>query len=484
MDWRPPGCCAGHGGHAWANRPAYPAKPFAGCACRPWQRPIRPYDGKATARALLISLVFNALQIGWNLAIAQGLGLHLSLMIYLVFVPLTAVALLLPAFGGLGVREMSYVGLFGSVGVPQGVALALSLSVYAITVASGLIGGPLYLAQGVRRARQTNKESARTAKHMTPELSIVIPLYNEEKNVDPLYQELSAALEDLARPYEVIVVDDGSRDGGFECLKAIYQADPHWRVIRFRRNFGQTAGFAAGFAAARGDIVITLDADLQNDPRDIGKLLAKMDEGYDIVSGWRVNRKEPFLSRRMPSMLANRMISGATGIVLHDYGCSLKAYRCEVIKNVNLYGDLHRFIPALASYMGVSIAEVPVNDRARRFGRSKYGLTRTFRVLLDLITVRFILGYATRPLHVFGGLGLLSGGLGILIGMYLTFLKLAVGQNIGSRPLLLLAALLVILGVQMVSMGLLAEMVTRTYYEAQGKSIYVVREVLGPEIGE
>ena len=314
---------------------------------------------------------------------------------------------------------------------------------------------------------------------LDPELSIVIPLYNEAENVEPLYAELSAALAETGRSYEVLIVDDGSRDDSFTRLKAVHERDPRWRIIRFRRNFGQTAGFSAGFDAARGAIIITSDADLQNDPRDIPKLLAKMDEGFDIVSGWRKDRKEPFLSRRLPSLMANRMISSSTGVALHDYGCSLKAYRSEVIKNIHLYGELHRFIPAVASAIGATVAEVPVNDRARRFGSSKYGISRTFRVFLDLITVRFLLGYSTRPLHVFGGIGLLMAGLGLLFGMYLTFVKLVLGENIGNRPLLMLAVLLVILGVQMVSMGLLAEMITRTYYEAQNKPIYVIREQLG-----
>lgn len=313
---------------------------------------------------------------------------------------------------------------------------------------------------------------------MDPKLSIVIPLYNEADTVEALYAELTAALADAECSYEVIVVDDGSRDDSFARLKAVHERDGRWRIIRFRRNFGQTAGFSAGFAAARGEIVITSDADLQNDPRDIPKLLAKMAEGYDIVSGWRVNRKEPFFSRRLPSMVANRMISGATGVVLHDYGCSLKAYRSEVVKGIRLYGELHRFLPALASWMGVRVAEAPVNDRARQFGKSKYGISRTFRVFLDLITVRFMLGYATRPIHVFGSLGLASGALGLLIGLYLTFVKLVLGESIGARPLLLLAVLLVILGVQMISMGLLAEMVMRVYHEAQDKPIYVIREQL------
>ncbi len=313
---------------------------------------------------------------------------------------------------------------------------------------------------------------------MVPELSIVIPVYNEGENIAPLYREVTDALVALGRPYEVIVVDDGSTDDSFARLRQVHRQDPRWRIIRFRRNFGQAAGFAAGFAAARGQVVVTLDADLQNDPRDIGKLLDKLTEGYDIVSGWRTERKEPFLSRRLPSMTANRMISGATRVSLHDYGCSLKAYRSEVVKGIRLYGELHRFIPALASWMGVRVAEVPVNDRQRRFGKSKYGISRTLRVFLDLITVRFMLSYSTRPLHVFGGLGLLSFAAGLLIGLYLTFVKLALGQDIGTRPLLLLAVLLVILGVQMVSMGLLAEMITRTYHEAQDKPIYVIREQL------
>ena len=259
---------------------------------------------------------------------------------------------------------------------------------------------------------------------MHPDLSVVIPLYNEFESIPALYDELTAALEATGRPYEVVVVDDGSKDGSFDRLREINARDPRWQIIRFRRNFGQTAGFAAGFAAAQGNIVITSDADLQNDPRDIPTLLEKMEEGgYDIVSGWRVNRKEPFLSRRLPSMMANRMISGATGVSLHDYGCSLKAYRSEVVKNVHLYGELHRFIPALASWMGVEVAEVPVNDRARKFGSSKYGISRTLRVMLDLISVRFLLGYSTRPIHVFGRLGLIMGGLGILIGIFLTFVK-------------------------------------------------------------
>jgi glycosyltransferase involved in cell wall biosynthesis len=317
-----------------------------------------------------------------------------------------------------------------------------------------------------------------------PEISVVIPVYNEEKNIEPLYEELSAALNEMGRTYEVIVVDDGSRDNSFEELKKVYERDPHWQVIRFRRNFGQTAGFSAGFDHASGDTIITIDADLQNDPRDIPKLLDKMAEGYDIVSGWRVDRKEPFLSRRLPSMTANRMISWMTGVHLHDYGCSLKAYSSFVAKNIQLYGELHRFLPALAKWIGAEVAEVPVNDRARKFGKSKYGISRTFRVFIDLLTVSFLLGYSTRPAHIFGMSGLALGGAGVLIGIYLTIYKFITNAKIGNRPLLLLAILLMILGVQMVVLGLLAEMVTRTYYESQNKRIYTIREHLKAEINQ
>jgi glycosyltransferase involved in cell wall biosynthesis len=311
-----------------------------------------------------------------------------------------------------------------------------------------------------------------------PKISIVIPLYNEEDSIPHLHEALDAAIANYGRPAEVIIIDDGSRDRSFALLKEIAQRDPRFTIIRFRRNFGQTAAFAAGFAQARGEFVITMDADLQNDPMDIPLLMAKTDEGYDIVSGWRKNRQDRWLDRKLPSMLANRLISNVTDVRLHDYGCSLKAYRTEVLKQVRLYGELHRFIPALASQVGATVTEVPVNHRARQFGRSKYGISRTIRVMLDLITVWFLGTYSTRPIHVFGTLGLASMGLGGLFGLYLTFIKLFLGESIGNRPLLQLAILLVVIGVQLVTMGLLGEMITRTYYESQDKPIYVVREIV------
>lgn len=311
-----------------------------------------------------------------------------------------------------------------------------------------------------------------------PRLSVIIPLYNESDNIAYLYDELSVALDELGCSYEVIIVDDGSQDDSFERLKNIHKRDQRWQIIRFRRNFGQTAAISAGFHAARGAIIVTSDADLQNDPRDISRLLDKMEEGYDIVSGWRVNRKEPFFSRRLPSMLANGLISRTTGVHLHDYGCTLKAYQRDVVKNIRLYGELHRFIPALASQIGVRVAEIPVNDRPRRFGKSKYGLGRTLKVLLDLISVSFLLSYFNRPLYVFGAAGFISSGLGGIIGLYLVYVKLGLGEDIGDRPLLLLSVLLVVLGVQMISTGLVADMVMRTYHEAQNKPVYHIREQL------
>jgi glycosyltransferase involved in cell wall biosynthesis len=311
-----------------------------------------------------------------------------------------------------------------------------------------------------------------------PKLSVVIPLYNEEESVPHLHAALTEALTEYGTPYEIVIVDDGSSDRSFELLSEIAQRDPHLKLIQLRRNFGQTAAFSAGFDHACGEVVITMDADLQNDPHDIPLLMEKIDEGYDIVSGWRKDRQDRFLDRRLPSMIANRMISNVTDVRLHDYGCSLKAYRADVLQYVHLYGELHRFIPALASQVGGTVTEVPVNHYARQYGKSKYGIGRATRVALDLITVWFLGGYSTRPIHVFGTLGLLSAGLGVLIGLYLTILKFFSHQDIGTRPMLLLAVLLVVIGVQLITMGLLGEMITRTYFESQDKPIYVVRTVV------
>jgi glycosyltransferase involved in cell wall biosynthesis len=312
---------------------------------------------------------------------------------------------------------------------------------------------------------------------MTPELSVVIPVFNESPNVRRLYDELTEVLGAYGRPYELVIVDDGSRDDTFAQLAAAQASDPRLRVLRFRRNFGQTAAFAAGIAHARGRLIVLSDGDLQNDPRDIPQMVARIEAGHDIVCGWRKDRKDTFISRRLPSIIANRIISWATGVSLHDYGCSLKVFRAEVIKPLRLYGEMHRFLPAIASQLGVSIDEVVVNHRARQAGTSKYGIGRTVRVVLDLATVKFLLNYSTRPLQIFGLLGLVALSLGLGISGWLAYLRLFAGQSIGDRPLLLLGVMLLFIGVQLVTFGLLAELLARTYYESQDKPTYVIREV-------
>jgi glycosyltransferase involved in cell wall biosynthesis len=316
-----------------------------------------------------------------------------------------------------------------------------------------------------------------------PDLSVVIPVYNEAPNLEQLHRELTDTLRAWGRPYELILVDDGSADTSFEILTRLQAADPSVRVIQFRRNFGQTAAFAAGFAAARGRLIVTSDSDLQNDPRDIPMMIARLEEdGFDIVCGWRKDRKDAFWNRRLPSIIANRLISWATGVRLNDYGCSLKVFRSEVVKPLRLYGELHRFLPALASEFGVTIAEQPVNHRPRVHGRSKYGISRTIRVVLDLVTVKFLLSYSTRPLQMFGLVGGVMGAIGSVLLVYLAYIKLAGYAALTERlPLVLLGILLVFTGVQLVTVGLLAELQSRTYHESQDKPVYVIRRTLPPD---
>jgi glycosyltransferase involved in cell wall biosynthesis len=311
-------------------------------------------------------------------------------------------------------------------------------------------------------------------------LSVVIPVYNEEENVRLLHEQLKRVLDTLNTEYEIILVDDGSSDRTLSLLEEIQRQDTNVMVLSLRRNFGQTAAFAAGFDFAQGDVVVTMDGDLQNDPSDIPKLIELIKDN-DLVSGWRKKRQDPFLSRRLPSILANWLISNVTGVKLHDYGCSLKAYRREVIKNLKLYGEMHRFIPAVASWYGVRIAEVETTHHPRLHGKSKYGISRTVKVVLDLITVKFLQSFSTKPIQFFGPVGVLSGFLGFFILFYLTFDKLFFGHDIGGRPLLLLGALLIIVGIQLIGMGLLGEMLVRVYHESQRKPIYVIKKILGPE---
>ena len=310
-----------------------------------------------------------------------------------------------------------------------------------------------------------------------PELSIVIPLLDEQDNIGPLYEQISRALGHRD-DYEVIFVDDGSTDSSFAKLADLQKADPRIRVIRFRKNFGQTAALSAGFAYARGKVIVAMDADLQNDPADIPKMVAKLDEGFDVVSGWRRTRHDAAVTRRLPSRMANWLISVITGVKLHDYGCTLKAYRREVLAETRLYGEMHRFIPALASWSGATIAEVVVNHRPRTAGVAKYGLGRTWKVLLDLMTVNFLGSFSTKPIYVFGGLGLLSGLGAIVLALTVIYQKVYFRTDMSGNPLLILTAVFIIATIQFILMGLLAELLVRTYHESQNRPTYVIKEIL------
>ena len=315
-------------------------------------------------------------------------------------------------------------------------------------------------------------------------ISVVIPVFNEEDNVAEGFAEVSHILKGMNRPYEIIYVDDGSRDRTVARLLECGGGDPSLQLIQLRRNFGQTAAMAAGFDHAQYEIVVALDGDLQNDPAEIPTMVAKLEEGYDLVAGWRKARRDKFISRKLPSMIANRLISWSTGVRLHDYGCTLKVMTGEIARGLRLYGEMHRFIPALANEMGARIVEVPVNHRERKFGKSKYGISRTIRVILDLITVKFLLGYSKRPIHLFGLVGVSSALGGGLLLSFLTYQRFVDRIPMGNRPLLTLAVMMVIIGLQFLVFGLLAEVLARTYYESRSKKIYVVRRVFSAREGD
>lgn len=309
--------------------------------------------------------------------------------------------------------------------------------------------------------------------------SVVIPVFNEKKNLKPLYSQLKKVLEKLTESYEIIFIDDGSTDGSSLILKKIHLQDKKVKVIKFRRNFGQTAAIAAGFKYGQGELVITMDGDLQNDPDDIPKLVQKVNEGYDLVSGWRKKRDDSFFVKKLPSWLANHFISYFTGVKLHDYGCTLKVYKKDIIKNLHLYGEMHRFIPALASWMGASIAEVPVQHSPRHYGHSKYGLSRITKVVLDLVTVKFLISYQSKPIYIFGSIGtflLLAGGVAAIVTL---IEKIFYGIWVHRNPMALLMVFFVILGIQFIMMGLLAEISIRTYHESQDKPTYFIDQILG-----
>lgn len=310
------------------------------------------------------------------------------------------------------------------------------------------------------------------------ELSIVVPIYNEKDSILKLYKGLYKTLSGMNLKYEVLLIDDGSTDGTFNELIKINSKNKSFKIISFRKNFGQTSAISAGFDFAEGKVIITLDADLQNDPRDIPLLLKKLNKGYDIVSGWRVNRKDKAVTRRFPSVVANKIISKLTGVYLHDYGCTLKAYKREVIKNIDLYGEMHRYIPAIASWMGVRVSEVPVRHHSRKYGRSKYGVSRTIKVILDIITLKFLLSYSQRPIQIFGVLGLFSATVGFFMTAYLIIMRIFFNQALSERPLFILSIFMIFIGVQLVTMGLLAEVLMRVHHEVRNKSTYVVKEMI------
>ncbi|MBN2345132.1 MAG: glycosyltransferase family 2 protein [Candidatus Aminicenantes bacterium] len=310
-------------------------------------------------------------------------------------------------------------------------------------------------------------------------VSIVIPVFNESENVGVLHGEIAASVRDRPEDFEIIFVDDGSSDSSLAEMKKLRPLDPRVKIVQLRKNFGQSAAISAGFACSRSDVVVAMDADLQNDPADIPLLLDKVAEGFDIVNGWRRRRRDKWLTRRLPSYFGNLLVSWITGVKLHDYGCTLRGFRSDVVRNLKLYGEMHRYIPAIASRMGIRSTEVVVNHRERRFGKSKYGLGRTFRVILDLISLKFLLAYSHRPLQVFGGAGLLMFLAGLVSGIYLTYTKFVLGQGIAGRPLLFFTLLMFFLGFQAISLGLLAEMLSRIYHEGLDKDEYSIRELIG-----
>src|ERR1044072_1895520 len=313
----------------------------------------------------------------------------------------------------------------------------------------------------------------------SPDISVFLPVFNEEPNLLSLHAKLDEALKTLGRSAEIVYVDDGSSDGSLKILREIAELDPRVRVVALRRNYGQTAAMAAGIDAAKGDVLIPMDADLQNDPADITRLLSKLDEGYDVVSGWRKNRKDKMITRKIPSMIANRLISWIGGVPLHDYGCSLKAYRRESLQDVRLYGEMHRFIPIYASWAGARGTEIPVETHARTMGKSKYGLSRTLKVVFDLMTIKFMASYQTKPIYVFGSFGMFAFAISLLAGLYAVFLKIFHRADFVQTPLPILTIVMFAVGVQFLLMGLLAEMLVRTYHESQAKPIYAVRERIG-----
>lgn len=446
--------------------------------------------------AILWSLVVQALNVVTVMALGRALGLTLPAQAYAIAVPLVSLATVAPiSFNGVGVREGGLAWLLAGDGVSQELGLTLGFLWSLVNTASGLTGGLVYLsgrnageaapspqpekgpdASSALLSAQTECKNFLGTKASSMTVSIVVPVYNERENITLLHQALTDSLLAVGRPYEMVLIDDGSTDGSSRALDELAARDPAVKVVHFRRNFGQTAAMNAGLHLASGDVIITLDADLQNDPADIPVLLAKLEEGYDLVHGWRKNRQDAFVNRKLPSKIANWLISKTTGFPVHDLGCTLKAMRREIAQDLQLYGEMHRFIPILAHWRGARCAEVVTRHHPRKFGTSKYGISRTFRVILDLITVKYMIQYLTSPMKLFGGMGLGSMFLGGLAGAATVGMKLWGGVDMTGNPLLMLTVFSMLAGMQFFVLGMLGEVCVRTYYESQNKQPYAIRE--------
>ncbi|HEV3006143.1 MAG TPA: glycosyltransferase, partial [Pirellulales bacterium] len=439
--------------------------------------------------AVTWGLVVQSLNVAAVWLLGRALGLDLPTGVYAFAVPLVSLATVLPiSLNGVGVREGGLAWVLASYAVPQAQAAMLGLLWTLVNMTSGLLGGIVYATGRERRGATIAQRPTQHADQVASSppqlrispmnLSAVIPVYNERENIERLYDSLSRALAALGQPYEIVLVDDGSNDGSSRALDQLAARDPAVKVVHFRRNFGQTAAMNAGLHLATGDVIVTLDADLQNDPGDIALLLAKLDEGYDLVHGWRKERQDAFLSRKLPSKIANSIISRTTGFPVHDLGCTLKAMRREIAHDLQLYGEMHRFIPILAHWRGARCAEVVTRHHPRRFGTSKYGLSRTFRVVLDLITVKYMIQYLTSPMKLFGGIGLASWLLAGASGAATVAMKCFGEVDMTGNPFLLLTVFAALAGTQFIVLGMLGELCVRTYYESQNKQPYAIRSLV------
>jgi glycosyltransferase involved in cell wall biosynthesis/uncharacterized membrane protein YbhN (UPF0104 family) len=460
---------------------------------------LLPYHARPEVfrRAIGWGLIVQLLNVLVVVQLGQAMGLRIPLVAYFIAVPVVALLTLLPvSVSGVGVREGGLAWMLASYGVGQGMGITLGILWFLVTVAGGLVGGLAYML-GAKQSQEGSQsllddqvalpDAATTLpiaiwpalreKIAGMTFSIVVPVYNERENLPRLYRAIQAAMDPLDRPYEIVMVDDGSSDGSGGVIDEMAGEDSRVKIVRFRRNFGQTAAMNAGIHQAGGDVIITLDADLQNDPADIPMMLDKLTEGYDLVHGWRKNRQDRFLSRRLPSIIANWLISRVTGFPVHDLGCTLKVIRREIAQELQLYGEMHRFIPILAHWRGARCAEVATRHHARQFGTSKYGISRTLRVVLDLVTVKYMTQYLSSPMKLFGMLGLASGFVGMIAGIA-TLVMWFDGFHMSRNPLLLLTIFASFVGLQFFVLGMLGELGVRTYYESQGRQPYAIRDLV------